>query len=86
MFSERDAERASDLSAKRNIGLLLARLHGWSKIVFVDDDVTVSRSDNLERLGRDWTYQIAGMVCRTIPTTLWSATHVGPLACRRMFS
>ncbi len=29
----------SDLSAKRNLGLVLARLHGWRKIVFLDDDI-----------------------------------------------
>ena len=34
--------RISDLSVKRNLGLLLARLRGWRKIVFVDDDITVS--------------------------------------------
>jgi hypothetical protein len=28
-----------DLSAKRNIGLVLARLLGWSKLMFLDDDI-----------------------------------------------
>ena len=37
--------RASDLSLKRNLALLLARLRGWSKIVFIDDDVSLSPSD-----------------------------------------
>ena len=68
VFREPNAYRESDLSAKRNIGLLLARLHGWNKVVFVDDDVTLSRTDNIERLGRELdTYQVAGMVVRHYP-------------------
>jgi hypothetical protein len=68
VFREANAYRESDLSAKRNIGLLLARLHGWNKVVFVDDDVTLSRTDNIERLGRELdTYQVAGMVVRHYP-------------------
>ena len=31
-----------DTSAKRNIGLLLARMAGWERIVFVDDDIAIS--------------------------------------------
>jgi hypothetical protein len=38
-FFSASAERSSDLSMKRNIGLVLARLRGWSKILFVDDDI-----------------------------------------------
>ncbi|HET6740721.1 MAG TPA: hypothetical protein VFH76_17375 [Kribbella sp.] len=38
-FQLASAGRSSDLSAKRNIGLLLGRLRGWSKILFLDDDV-----------------------------------------------
>ena len=33
------ANRRSDLSLKRNLGLLMARLHGWGKILFLDDDI-----------------------------------------------
>ncbi|MGW6497253.1 hypothetical protein [Nonomuraea angiospora] len=33
--------RATDLSAKRNMGLILARLMGWRRIVFLDDDIEV---------------------------------------------
>ena len=65
---EANADRESDLSAKRNIGLLLARLHGWNKIVFVDDDVTLSRTDNVARLaGQLDRYQVAGMIVRDYP-------------------
>jgi hypothetical protein len=68
MFREANAYRESDLSAKRNIGLLLARLHGWNKIVFVDDDVTLSRTDNVARLaGQLDRYQVAGMILRNYP-------------------
>jgi hypothetical protein len=33
--------RATDLSAKRNTGLLLSRLMGWQRVVFLDDDIVV---------------------------------------------
>jgi hypothetical protein len=32
--------KANDISLKRNIGLLLARMVGWNKILFLDDDLT----------------------------------------------
>jgi hypothetical protein len=67
-FRRANANRASDLSAKRNIGLLLARLQGWNKIVFVDDDVTLSRTDNIARLaGQLNRYQVAGMTVWDYP-------------------
>ena len=66
-FASVSAERSSDLSVKRNVGLLLARLHGWRKIVFIDDDITVSAQD-MTRLGhRLDSYRIAGMACREYP-------------------
>jgi len=59
-FQEANANRDSDLGAKRNVGLLLARLHGWNKIVLVDDDIT--HMDNIARLaGQLDRYQVAGM-------------------------
>jgi hypothetical protein len=30
----------ADLSAKRNLGLMLSRLLGWSRVLFLDDDIT----------------------------------------------
>jgi hypothetical protein len=33
------AVRSSDLSVKRNVGLLLARMLGWNRIFFMDDDI-----------------------------------------------
>jgi hypothetical protein len=67
-FWTASAKRESDLSAKRNLGLLLARLHGWHKIAFVDDDVTLSQTDNVARLaGQLDQHQVAGMVVRDYP-------------------
>jgi hypothetical protein len=67
-FQRASANRQSDLSAKRNLGLLLARLHGWHKIAFVDDDVTLSQTDNVARLaGQLDQHQVAGMVVRDYP-------------------
>ena len=68
MFLEASAGRSSDLSTKRNLGLLLARLKGWNKIVFVDDDITLTDTAAFERLARRLErVDIAGMVCRDFP-------------------
>jgi glycosyltransferase involved in cell wall biosynthesis len=68
IFRRASANRRSDLSAKRNLGLLLARLHGLNKIVFIDDDVRLSRSDNIARLAKQLDkHQVAGMVVREYP-------------------
>jgi hypothetical protein len=32
--------RKTDLSAKRNLALMLSRMAGWSRILFLDDDIT----------------------------------------------
>jgi hypothetical protein len=67
-FKQASANRRSDLSAKRNIGLLLARLHGWDKIVFADDDILSLQADSLSRLARQLeNHQVAGMVVREHP-------------------
>jgi hypothetical protein len=34
------ARRHTDVSAKRNLGLLLSRLLGWSRVLFLDDDIS----------------------------------------------
>ncbi len=45
----------------------MARLNGWRKIAFVDDDITVSVQD-LAKLGHQLDHhQIAGMACRDYP-------------------
>jgi hypothetical protein len=67
-FKAANADRASDLSAKRNIGLLLARLHGWNKIAFLDDDITVSETESVTRLVAQLDrHQVAGMIVREHP-------------------
>lgn len=40
-------ERRTDTSLKRNFGLLLARLIGWERIVFLDDDIKVPEPTDL---------------------------------------
>lgn len=67
-FRDANAQRRTDLSLKRNLGLVLARLHGWSKIAFVDDDILRPRRDDFRRLALQLeTHQIAGMICRDYP-------------------
>jgi hypothetical protein len=66
-FADVSGKRVSDLSAKRNFGLLLARRRGWNKIVFMDDDITTTAT----AVGR-MAYQlddhpIVGMACRNFP-------------------
>ncbi|MGA5757398.1 hypothetical protein [Nonomuraea bangladeshensis] len=54
--------RTTDLSAKRNTGLLLARLLGWRRIVFLDDDIEVGRQADVERVAALLdTYDVVGM-------------------------
>ncbi|RSM90400.1 hypothetical protein DMH04_02690 [Kibdelosporangium aridum] len=40
-------ERRTDTSMKRNLGLLLAQVAGWERIVFLDDDISVPRAADL---------------------------------------
>jgi hypothetical protein len=39
----------TDLSAKRNLGLVLSRLLGWSCVMFLDDDLTELNPDDVRR-------------------------------------
>jgi hypothetical protein len=68
------AARGSDLSLKRNIGLILARLLGWDRVFFMDDDIrdvnpsdlrsTVSMLDNYWSVGmRVTSYPDNSVVC-----------------------
>jgi hypothetical protein len=67
-FQRASSNRASDLSAKRNLGLLLARLHGWNKIAFLDDDIRLSTSRSIGRLAAQLDMnQVAGMFVREHP-------------------
>ena len=42
-------ERQSDISAKRNAGLVLSRMLGWSRIMFLDDDITGLNPEDVRR-------------------------------------
>jgi hypothetical protein len=41
--------RRSDLSAKRNLGLLLSRMLGWKRLLYLDDDITGLKPHDIER-------------------------------------
>lgn len=67
-FRAVQADRSTDLSAKRNLGLLLARQLGWGKVAFVDDDIKVSTPAHFNRLaGQLDRHQVAGMTVREFP-------------------
>jgi len=67
-FKRASADRSSDLSAKRNIGLLLGRMRGWNKILFVDDDISQFNAWDVERLtGYLDRHPVASMVSRYFP-------------------
>ena len=67
-FRDACADRSSDLSVKRNIGLLLGRLRGWSKILFVDDDINLLRPRHVERLASVLDrHAVAAMASREFP-------------------
>ena len=40
-------ERTCDIGLKRNLGLLLSRLIGWERIIFLDDDISVPDHEDL---------------------------------------
>jgi hypothetical protein len=67
-FASASGGRRSDLSTKRNLGLLLARLNGWTKVAFLDDDITHGKTNAFTRLARQLdSHHIAGMICRQYP-------------------
>ncbi len=49
MFAGTRWERRTDVSLKRNLGLLLARSVGWQRVVFLDDDIAVDDPVDLRR-------------------------------------
>lgn len=49
VLGESRLKRRTDTSAKRNAGLVLARLAGWKRVVFLDDDIKVPDATDLER-------------------------------------
>jgi hypothetical protein len=66
-FTGANGQRSSDLSVKRNFGLLLARALGWKNVVYIDDDISVS-SEGIARLVNQLnSNEVAGKVCRQFP-------------------
>ena len=69
------AGRNSDLSSKRNTGLLLARMLGWNRIFFMDDDIRKINAaailDTVSLLGTEaphgGRYRTAGMMVHDFP-------------------
>jgi hypothetical protein len=49
-FRPLNGYRPSNLSLKRNLGLLLARYRNWSKIMFLDDDIIGITSEHVTRV------------------------------------
>jgi hypothetical protein len=75
-FRALNGNRHNDLSLKRNLGLLMARLHGWSKILYLDDDIgdvvdgcpVGLPVDTVHRLATQLdAHQVAGLACRDYP-------------------
>lgn len=60
--------RESNLSVKRNVGLLLARLRGWRKIMFLDDDIFGVTTEHLARVAHHLdANRFAGLKTVTFP-------------------
>lgn len=54
--------RRSDLSAKRNLGLILSRRLGWSRVLFLDDDITeLNPADVRQAIGLLDTHNAVGL-------------------------
>jgi hypothetical protein len=49
VLGESRLKRRTDTSAKRNLGLALARMAAWRRVVFLDDDITVPDATDLTR-------------------------------------
>jgi hypothetical protein len=43
--------RRTDVSAKRNLALMLSHMLGWSRVLFMDDDITKLDPDDVRRAG-----------------------------------
>jgi hypothetical protein len=55
-------ERRTDLSAKRNMALILSHMLGWSRVLFLDDDITQLNPDDVRRAsGLLDTYNAVGL-------------------------
>lgn len=57
-----------DLSTKRNLGLLLARMAGWKRIFFMDDDIRrIAPADLLATVSMLDRWRVAGMRVESFP-------------------
>jgi hypothetical protein len=67
-FAHLKAGRNSDLSLKRNLGLLLARLMRWGKIMFLDDDIFDVTLNDLAKVASQLdSHQVTGLISRSFP-------------------
>jgi hypothetical protein len=67
-FTSLKAGRDSDLSLKRNLGLLLARLMRWDKIMFLDDDIFGVTVTDLAKIASQLDYhEVVGLISRSFP-------------------
>ena len=67
-FADLRAGRNSDLSLKRNLGLLLARLMRWEKIMFLDDDIFDVTITDLAKIASQLdSHQVTGLISRSFP-------------------
>lgn len=67
-FQSLNFGRTSNLSLKRNLGVLLAKKCGWRKIMFMDDDIVGLGISAVERMASQLDrHPIAGMVSRHFP-------------------
>jgi hypothetical protein len=67
-FADAVAFRESDLSLKRNLGLLIARLAGWQKVLFLDDDIRSLSASDLNRAARFLDqHKLAGFIAKDYP-------------------
>jgi hypothetical protein len=49
MLAETVFARRTDLSTKRNLALMLSHMAGWSRILFLDDDITSLNPDDVRK-------------------------------------
>jgi hypothetical protein len=67
-FADLKAARDSDLSLKRNLSLLLARLMRWEKIMFLDDDIFGVTPTALAKIASQLdSHQVTGLISRSFP-------------------
>ena len=51
---------ARDISRKRNLGLLIGRICGWTRMLFLDDDIRMLNTGKLSAAFRDFCHEATG--------------------------